>query len=192
MRFSQDMNGFAEPFVHKRIIGAAKSFITSGFSPTAAAAGFVAGGARERKAAQARARTRSRFPRSIARCRPPNQMIDGICQRPLPGLIGAAQRILPRGATGFEAQFQVTQGAFGMPAMVPEAVSGVTLRCPSGFVLGDDELCYPKAVLRRNSRFRKWNPGARPILTGGERRGIAKAKRSTNKARTALGLAPLK
>jgi len=43
-------------------------------------------------------------------------------------------------------------------------------------VLGEDELCYPRAVLRRDSRFRKWRPGTRPVLTGGEVRAIAKGR----------------
>lgn len=87
---------------------------------------------------------------------------------------------------------QAVAGAFGMPAIVPDAESVTRLSCPAGMVLGRDNLCYPKAVLRRDSKFRKWRPGMRPILTGGERHGIAKAKRSTNKARVAVGLAPLK
>jgi len=35
-------------FVHKRLFGAAKGFVTSGFSPTAAAAGFLTGGGPKR------------------------------------------------------------------------------------------------------------------------------------------------
>jgi len=84
------------------------------------------------------------------------------------------------------------QGAFGMPAMVPDAMQRTRLSCPTGMVLGRDNLCYPKQVLRRDSKFRKWRPGMRPILTGGERRGIAKARRSVNRAREAVGLASLK
>ena len=41
----------AQPFVHKRIIGGVKGFVTSGFSPTGAAAGFLTsggGGSRDR------------------------------------------------------------------------------------------------------------------------------------------------
>lgn len=87
---------------------------------------------------------------------------------------------------------QAVAGAFGMPAIMPDAEPITRLDCPAGMVLGRDNLCYPKEVLRRDSKFRKWRPGMRPILTGGERRGIAKARRSTNKARVAVGLAPLK
>jgi len=83
-------------------------------------------------------------------------------------------------------------GAFGMPAIEPDVQEAIRLSCPTGMVLGRDNLCYPKQVLRRDSRFRKWRPGMRPILTGGERHGITKAKASINKARKAVGLAALK
>jgi len=83
-------------------------------------------------------------------------------------------------------------GAFGNPAIEPAIRETVRLSCPAGMVLGKDELCYPRSVLRRDSRFRKWRPGARPILTGGERNCIRRAKVATNKARKALDLAPLK
>ena len=87
---------------------------------------------------------------------------------------------------GSDDEFQATSGSFGMPAMMPISVQSQRLVCPSGMVLGRDELCYPRAVLRRDSRFRKWKPGARPILTGGERRSIQKAKRSIERARGAI------
>jgi len=44
MIHTTDMQGFALSFVHKRIGAAVKGFVTSGFSPTAAAAGFLGGG----------------------------------------------------------------------------------------------------------------------------------------------------
>jgi len=67
-------------------------------------------------------------------------------------------------------------GAFGMPAIRPVVQMRAHSTCPKGMVLGDDELCYPRAVLRRDSRFRKWRPGTRPVLTGGEVRAIAKGR----------------
>jgi len=72
--------------------------------------------------------------------------------------------------------------------MIPEEIASSRLQCPSGFVLGEDELCYPKAILRRSSRFRKWKPGMRPVMTGGERRGITKARETINRARVAIGM----
>ena len=44
MIHSTDMSGLALGFVHKRLLGGLKSFVTSGFSPTAAATGFLTSG----------------------------------------------------------------------------------------------------------------------------------------------------
>ena len=49
MIHSTDMSGLALGFVHKRLLSGAKSFITSGFSPTAAAVGFATGGGGQRR-----------------------------------------------------------------------------------------------------------------------------------------------
>jgi len=117
-------------------------------------------------------------------CSPPNTEMgpDGICRIPLidadPNVFSPAER------AGF--QGEAVAGAFGIPAMVPEAQSRTRLSCPPGMVLGRDNLCYPKQVLRRDSRFRKWRPGVRPILTGGERNAIRKAKRAIIKGRDAI------
>ena len=127
------------------------------------------------------------MPRSIvnpAPCGPLQEMKHGACVDRTPFLETPAERSV--GAS------TAVAGAFGMPAMVPFAESRTHLSCPPGMVLGRDDLCYPKQVLRRDSKFRKWRPGMRPILTGGERHGITKAKRSINKARAAVGLASLK
>ncbi len=82
-------------------------------------------------------------------------------------------------------------GAFGLPAIIPESEVVSRLVCPSRMVLGEDDLCYPKAVLRRDSRFRKHRPGRRPLLTGGERNIIRKADAlvdDVQAANKALGL----
>ena len=71
---------------------------------------------------------------------------------------------------------QAVVGAFGQPGRVPEVVVREHRRCPRGMVLGADDICYPKSVLRRNSRFRKWRPGTKPLLTGGERRTLRRAE----------------
>lgn len=71
--------------------------------------------------------------------------------------------------------FEAVTGAFGMPAMVPEEEMRLTLICPKGMVLGDDELCYPKAVLPRRSKFRKWRAQARAPVSAGDARAIRKA-----------------
>ena len=90
------------------------------------------------------------------------------------------------GPNGQGAMGSAVAGAFGMPAIVPEASTRKHLTCPPGMVLGDDELCYPKAVLRRDSRFRKWRPGRRPVLTGGDLSAISKAKRAVTRGRAVM------
>jgi len=65
-------------------------------------------------------------------------------------------------------------GAFDMPAIVPLALQRVTLDCPPGMVLGMDDLCYPSAVLRRNSRFRKWRSPPRPTITRRDERALGR------------------
>lgn len=78
--------------------------------------------------------------------------------------------------------FQAVQGAFGLAAMAPFALQQVRLSCPRGMVLGRDDLCYPKQVLRRNSKFRKWRSGPRPPVSAAD----AKMFRRLNAARAAV------
>jgi len=72
-------------------------------------------------------------------------------------------------------------GAFGLPAMQPEVVgsiqkrdgsSGPILRCSRGMVLGIDSLCYPKAVMPRRSKFRKWRAPPRPVISNRDTKAI--------------------
>lgn len=86
--------------------------------------------------------------------------------------------LFPGGAPGmFEAGGQAVAGGFGMPAFSPTIVGSVAnnrgevrpiRRCPRGMVLGFDELCYPKAVLPRRSRFRKHKGERKPPMTGAD------------------------
>lgn len=71
--------------------------------------------------------------------------------------------------------FEAVVGAFGMPAMVPEEEMRTTLVCPRGMVLGDDDLCYSKAVLPKRSKFRKWRGQARPPVSAADARCIRRA-----------------
>lgn len=66
-------------------------------------------------------------------------------------------------------------GSFGLPAIAPQMVSQIVRRCPRGMVLGDDDLCYPKAVLPKRSRFRKWRGEVRPPVTRADVRAIRRA-----------------
>jgi len=114
-------------------------------------------------------------------CNPPLTIPDGMggCRSTSEGVLTPAEQSL--GITG-----QAVAGAFGMPAMQPASEMRQRLSCPPGMVLGRDDLCYPKQVLRRDSKFRKWRPGVRPILTGGQRRAISKARSAITTARDAI------
>lgn len=70
-------------------------------------------------------------------------------------------------------EFQAVVGAFDMPAIAPFAETRVVLDCPPGMVLGKDDLCYPSAVLRRNSRFRKWRSVPRPSISRRDERALS-------------------
>lgn len=50
---------------------------------------------------------------------------------------------------------------------------GQRRRCPRRYKLGIDNLCYFN--LPRNSKFRKWRPGRKPLFTGGDLNAIATA-----------------
>jgi len=44
--------------------------------------------------------------------------------------------------------------------------SASRMRCPKRYVLGIDNLCYFN--LPRNSKWRKWRPGRKPMFTAGD------------------------
>jgi hypothetical protein len=101
--------------------------------------------------------------------------IGGRCIKIDPGAI------LPGGApfiSTTQAQGQPVLGHYGV-AMTPSAVERVKLRCPRGMVLGLDNMCYNKRNLRADER--KWRPGRRPLLTGGEMNAITVAARAAGK-----------
>ena len=64
-------------------------------------------------------------------------------------------------------------------AVAPEVRTRTHRRCPKGLVLGVDNLCYRKGDLRRGER--KWRPGRKPLLTGGDLNAIAKAERAAKR-----------
>jgi len=251
-------------FVHKRLFGAAKSFVTSGFSPTAAAVGFLGGGgapptrittplkirppgisgpARHRAhghtgqtpfhdfttpsglaaggaaAIAARTAVPSTAPRPVSRialaaatglpsasARPVSRLaltqprgpsttttgkcgfgfilVRGRCQSifdPL-GLASKPPRPPPpmeRPTMARRRDFgEAVVGAFGMPAMVPDEEVRRMLVCPTGMVLGTDDLCYPKGVLSARNLHRKWRRPARAPVTAGDAKAIRTAARA--------------
>lgn len=206
-------------FVHKRIIGGIKGALTGGV--TGALGGFLGptdqggGGARRpSKAERAILLTQRRFATAPANaqinqvsglpftnlagqilCNPGFELRGGQCV-PIVQIGGGGSNVpmLPPTTnitTPAEGAFQAVSGAFGMPAIAPRHEFVGRFNCPKGMVLGEDELCYPKQVLRRDSRFRKWKPGVRPLLTGGQRNNLRKARVSLMKVKEAgssLGL----
>lgn len=56
-------------------------------------------------------------------------------------------------------------------------------RCPPGYALGNDGVCY--RGLRRNSPRREWPMGPKPLLTPGERNAIQTAKRAAKRLKGA-------
>jgi len=59
---------------------------------------------------------------------------------------------------------------------------GVRRRCPRKYVLGEDNMCY--FGLARNSKWRKWSPGRRPLFTGGQLNAIKITAGLRDKAET--------
>ncbi len=68
-------------------------------------------------------------------------------------------------------------GGFGIPAMTPAIFTRAIRSCGPGMVLGTDELCYPKSVLQRRNKHRKWRGAPRPIFSAADGKIIRKAER---------------
>ena len=75
---------------------------------------------------------------------------------------------------------QLVHGRYGI-AMAPQAIPNVRRRCPDGMVLGKDSLCYNKRDLRKSER--KWNPGRKPLFTGGDLNAISRASKLEDRAK---------
>lgn len=173
-------------FVHKRFIRAATSFVTSGFNPLAAVGSFVAAaprpsgrsggspaGAVFSPPGQRGTRLGAGFA-SRGNCRVGTRRIDGVCQRPTPGVVGALQRLIPGGATGTEPipAGEAVMGRFG--AALEPSVEGREVRtCLPGMVLGEDGLCYNRRDIRNSERM--YPKGTRPLGTPGEMACLRKA-----------------
>lgn len=120
---------------------------------------------------------------------------NGRCEKT--GLSGFGERVLPGGGTGVlpsqPGQGEAVMGSFGLPAMQPAQVGTITrndgtvgpiLRCAAGMVLGRDDLCYPRAILGRRSRFRKHKLAPRPPVTAADAKAIRRAERVRGKVRS--------
>lgn len=76
------------------------------------------------------------------------------------GTVGRQQR-----QSSAPGQWGVTDGSFNMPAFVPEQEVTTRLKCPPSFVLGKDDLCYPKSYLGRRNANRKWKGTPKPAVS---------------------------
>jgi hypothetical protein len=201
---STDFNGTDESYIHRSRFGrTVGGFVTGGVS--GAIGGLLSGGGgngRTRKAEIAVSRQRTApSPRSLTQGIMPSQFSVGIpspggfcipparrdprtgkCKIFIGDVSGPDQAPTGNGTDMVVFQDAVT-GAFGMPAIRPVNELRNHLTCPKSMVLGEDNLCYPRAVLRRDSRFRKWKPGTRPVLTGGEVKAISTARRAILRGR---------
>jgi len=75
------------------------------------------------------------------------------------------------------------RGGFNMPAFTPDVVGEIEKkdgtmsairRCPKGTVLATDNLCYAKGTAGL-AAHRKWKPGTKPFLSGGDVRCLRRA-----------------
>ena len=183
---TQTMAAMGLNFVHRRVVGAIGGFFTGGLP--GAAVGFAKGGpgSSTTTAIGTRTVTAGTLPisrQSFEACGPGfRRDASGRCART--GLTGAVQRFLPGGESGFAPvelggpgtdEFGVAvMGSFGA-ALEPAQMPATRLRCPRGTVLGRDDLCYNKRDLRKSER--KWPPGTKPVLTGGQVNTLRKAQR---------------
>jgi len=97
------------------------------------------------------------------------------------GFAGAVQRFLPGGQTGMmpsETYGNAVYGRYGV-ALEPAQVPSYRLKCPPGMLLGTDNLCYDSLTKKE----RKWKPGAKPFLTGGQMNAIRTATRLRKKGK---------
>jgi hypothetical protein len=76
---------------------------------------------------------------------------------------------------------EAVMGRYGA-GLQPGTKSITVSRCPRGAVLGNDGLCYNRGDLRKSDR--KWVPGRKPLLTGGDLNAISRAARAANKMKT--------
>lgn len=147
--------------------GAVTGFVTGG--PT----GAVIGGARgltTRASTQVPGRGASSFPGTLV----PQER--GCPQGTFRGPMGSCIDVLPGGATSggglVLTSGEVVQGRYGA-AVMPRRTSMEVRRCPPGLKLAKDGMCYPNVP----RTHRMWDPGRKPLLTGGDLNAIARAAR---------------
>lgn len=171
--------------------GAAVGFLTGGV--TGAVTGAVAGATNKPRketggVGQPAPRGFLPTPRATTTGCPPGRIrIGSACIDPLaapPG--GRPLATTPTGTptTGTAVNLfrGATMTALG-PAVQPQAMAQTRLRCPRGMVLGLDDLCYPKAMLGRRSKFRKWRQPPRPPVSASDAAAIRRAERARERVK---------
>jgi len=158
-------------FFHRRLIGAATGFVTGG--PLGALAGLT-------KAQRGRARRAAKLSPNGQRLTGPNRTAAGCvagskynartdtCELPRSGVVGAVQRFLPGGASGFEGGTRAGSGIYA-----PELEALEVRRCFPGDILGKDGFCHAKGSIPNKERAHP--RGRRPLGTPGEMAALAKA-----------------
>jgi hypothetical protein len=117
------------------------------------------------------------FAPASSSCGPGLIRVGDQCVNPAAAFPGGTPMITPAGGS-------LVYGRYGV-GVEPTAVSRVSRKCPAGMKLGKDGICYER--LARGQRLH--DPGARPLLTGGEMAAIRKATRAAGRlARTQKSL----
>ena len=104
-----------------------------------------------------------------------------------PALVGEVPTGTPRapggnGVGSFEGFGAPVRGFYGV-GITPRVDVQTVRRCPGGFALGDDGVCYDN--LPRNSPRRAHPLGMKPLLTAGDRAAIRKARSAATKLASA-------
>jgi len=112
------------------------------------------------------------------RIRVGNNCIDPLALPP-----GGSPAVVPASGTQIQGGGQAVMGSFGLPAMAPRVEARTHRSCGPGMVLGKDNLCYPRGILSRRSKFRKWRQPPRPPVTSGDVKAIRRAARAKDRVK---------
>ncbi len=196
-------------FVHKRIGGALKGFVTSGFNPISAASGFISPPGRPSRPTlpetfTARPSLRGARGQELGR----NLKFGGgarnmgvsrsLAVPSLPSFIPCVlpfrrdpdsgecrlflgERVGPDGNGGGGVGGPPGEAVMGRygAALVPGSRIIDRAECIRGMIVGDDGLCYNKSQIKNSERM--WPKGRRPLLTGGDMAAISKAARAAGR-----------
>jgi len=108
---------------------------------------------------------------------PPNRIrVGNRCIAPGDAFPGGSPFSTPAGG-------RTVEGSFGLPAVTPVQENHTRLNCPEGMVLGKDDLCYPRQILGRRNRFRKWRQPPRPPVSAADAKALRKVDKIRGKVR---------